>query len=151
MQKTNKMLKIKSEVPQNGKINKVMGKDAKSQQNGKLSGLNRLPIRMEVKPLSINQCWQGRRFKTDAYKKYEAVLLMTLPKMDLPEPPYQIYFKFGFSSASSDYDNCIKGTQDILSKKYKFNDKLIKRAVIDIEAVKKGSEFFEFKIDNLKQ
>lgn len=147
MQKTNKMLEIKAEVPQNGKINKVMGKE----QNGKLSGLNRLPIRMEVKPLSINQCWQGRRFKTDAYKKYEAVLLMTLPKMDLPEPPYQIYFKFGFSSASSDYDNCIKGTQDILSKKYKFNDKLIKRAVIDIESVKKGSEFFEFKIDNLKQ
>lgn len=151
MQKTNKMLEIKAEVPQNGKINKVMGKDVKRQQNGKLSGLNRLPIRMEVKPLSINQCWQGRRFKTDAYKKYEAVLLMTLPNMDLPEPPYQIYFKFGFSSASSDYDNCIKGTQDILSKKYKFNDKLIKRAVIDIESVKKGSEFFEFKIDNLKQ
>lgn len=151
MQKTNKILEIKSEVPQNGKINKVMGKDVKRQQNGKVSGLNRLPIRMEVKPLSINQCWQGKRYKTDAYKKYEAVLLMTLPKMDLPEPPYQIYFKFGFSSASSDYDNCIKGTQDILSKKYKFNDKLIKRAVIDIESVKKGSEFFEFKIDNLKQ
>jgi hypothetical protein len=111
MQKTNKMLEIKSEVPQNGKI-----KDVKRQQNGKLSGLNRLPIRMEVKPLSINQCWQGKRYKTDAYKKYEAVLLMTLPKMDLPEPPYQIYFKFGFSSASSDYANGIKAILNILNK-----------------------------------
>jgi predicted transcriptional regulator with HTH domain len=105
--------------------------------------------RVEIKPLSVNSAWRGRRFKTPEYSKYERDLLFILPRIAMPEPPYQIYFKFGFSSASSDWDNCVKTTQDILSKKYKFNDKLIKRAVVEVEQVKKGYEYFEFKIDNL--
>ena len=67
----------------------------------------------------------------------------------LPLPPYFIHFVFGFSSVSSDWDNCIKTTQDCIAEKYNFNDKLIRRGLVDIEIVPKGKEFFTFKIEHL--
>lgn len=104
---------------------------------------------INIKPLSVNQAWQGRRFKSPKYKYYEENLLKVLPPMDIPNPPYEIYFRFGFSSKSSDWDNACKSTQDIIAKKYKFNDKLIKRAIIDVDYVPKGEEYLEFKIKTL--
>ena len=74
-----------------------------------------------------------------------------LPKLKLPEPPFEIYLRFGFSSASSDFDNPVKPFVDILQKRYKFNDKLIKRAIIEVDQVKKGAEFIEFDFRSLKQ
>ena len=102
--------------------------------------------RVEVKPLSVNSVWKGKRFKTDTYKDYEYKLLFMLPRIKLPEPPYEIFFWFGFSSTLSDWDNPIKPLQDVLSKKYKFNDKLIKKGGAEIELVEKGKEYFEFEI-----
>lgn len=108
--------------------------------------------RINIKPISINESWQGRRFKTEKYKRYEEAVLFMLPKISLPvEPPYEIRFTFGYSSNASDWDNCIKTTQDILSKKYGFNDKLIKRGIVDIVHAPKGEEFFEFEILTLKK
>ena len=107
--------------------------------------------RIEIKPLSVNEAWKGRRFKTDAYKKYERNLTLMLPKkVTIPEPPFVIMLKFGFSSSASDWDNCIKTTQDILAKKYKFNDKLIRKGIVETEIVPKGKEYLEFKIETLK-
>ena len=106
--------------------------------------------KVKIKPLSVNDAWRGRRFKTPEYTKYERALMFILPKnIDIPPPPYQIFLKFGFSSASSDWDNCIKTTQDCLAKKYKFNDKLIRRGVVETEMVKKGKEYFEFNLEPL--
>ena len=107
--------------------------------------------KINIKPLSVNQAFKGRRFKTEAYKKYERDLLFLLPKIELPEPPYQVYYKFGFSSRNSDIDNGVKQLQDILSKKYKFNDRYIFRMVVEKEIVKKGDEFIEFKIETFKE
>ena len=107
--------------------------------------------RVDIKPLSVNEAWQGRRFKSPKYKTYEKNLKMLLPKIILPQPPYEIYFKFGFSNSASDWDNCIKPTQDCIANKYKFNDKLIRRAVIETEIVKKGKEYFEFEIKTLSK
>ena len=42
-----------------------------------------MEVFLNVKPLSVNQCWQGRRYKTKAYKQYEKALLQILPKYDL--------------------------------------------------------------------
>lgn len=105
--------------------------------------------RINIKPLSVNEAWKGKRFKTDKYKEYQKTLLWLLPKMKIPSPPYEIYFKFGFSSSLSDWDNPVKVTQDVLSKKYKFDDKLIRRAIIETEIVKKGKEYIEFEIRTL--
>ena len=108
------------------------------------------PIKVNIKPLSVNDAWKGKRFKTKEYSIYQKNLLLILPsKIDLPEPPYQIYLKFGFSSAHSDWDNPIKPTQDVLAAKYGFNDKLIKKGIVEVESVKKGEEFFEFSINKI--
>lgn len=107
-------------------------------------------IKIHIKPLSVNEAWQGRRFKTQKYKIYEQTLFYLLPKkIDMPLPPFEIYFKFGLSSSLSDWDNPVKPTQDILSKKYKFNDKLIARAVVETEKVEKGKEYIIFNIKSL--
>jgi Holliday junction resolvase RusA-like endonuclease len=107
--------------------------------------------RMNIKPLSCNKAWRGVRYKTDDYKAYEKELLYTLPNIKLPEPPYQIEYIYGYSSESSDWDNAIKQTTDILAKKYQFNDKLIKRGIIEKVIVPKGQEHFEFKITHYKK
>ena len=106
-------------------------------------------IYKNIKPLSVNQCWRGRRFKTDDYKIYEKELLFTLPQLDIPEPPYYVEYEFGFSNSLSDWDNPIKPLQDILQKKYKFNDKDIFEARVRKVKVKKGDEYFKVKIERL--
>lgn len=40
--------------------------------------------------------------------------------------------------------------QDILSKKYGFNDKLIRKAVVETEIVKRGNEYAEFEIRTVR-
>lgn len=108
-------------------------------------------IRIDIKPLSVNEAWKGRRFKTDAYKIYQNTLFWLLPKIKVPDPPFEIHFKFGFSNSLSDWDNPVKPTQDILSKKYGFNDKLIRKAIVETEIVKKGEEYIEFELKTVEQ
>ena len=104
--------------------------------------------KVNIKPLSVNDAWQGRRFKTDLYKQYEHDLAFLLPRLKLPPPPYYIRYIFGVSNAASDFDNPVKPLTDILQKKYGFNDKHIMEAHIKKVIVPKGAEFFEFEILN---
>lgn len=106
-------------------------------------------IKIDIKPMSVNEAWQGKRYKTDAYKLYERTLLFMLPKIKLPEPPFQLEFEFGFSSSRSDWDNPIKPLQDILQKKYDFNDKDVFKAVVTKTKVAKGEDYLKFKISQL--
>lgn len=107
-------------------------------------------IKRKIKLLSVNECWQGKRFKTEAYKAYEYELLLTLPLQKLPQPPYSIYFEFGASNKSADWDNPIKPLQDILQKKYGFNDKDIFEAHVLKKVVAKGAEYFFAKLETFK-
>lgn len=108
-------------------------------------------MKINIKPLSVNQGYQGRRFKTNAHKIWERSVLFLLPKTFIvPDYPLEIHLRFGFSSNSSDYDNAVKFFQDALSKKYGFNDKHIHRAVIEKTIVKPGSEFIEWDLKTLK-
>lgn len=109
-----------------------------------------IPTRINIKPLSVNSCWKGQRFKTDDYKSYEKELMWLLQPIDLPEKPYKITFEFGFSNPASDFDNCVKPLTDILQKRYGFNDKEIVEAYIVKKIVKQGSEYLEFKIETSK-
>src|SRR5258708_7738669 len=109
---------------------------------------NYLEIKKSIKPLSVNTCWQGQRFKTPAYKIYEQELLYTLPQQKVPKPPYHIYFEFGLSNVLSDWDNPVKPLQDILQKKYGFNDKDIIIAQVRKYKVKKGEEYFLVRLSN---
>lgn len=109
-------------------------------------GIEPLEVRQQIKPLSVNDAWQGRRFKTDQYKVYEKTVFYSLPNLKIPKPPYSIYFEFGFSSGGSDFDNPIKPIQDILQKRYDFNDNDIIEAYIKKIKVKKGEEYFKVKL-----
>ena len=103
-----------------------------------------------MKPLSVNEVWQGKRFRTDKYKAYQEQLSYLLRPMKIPAEGYlQIELKWGFSSGNADFDNPVKPFVDCLQKQYGFNDKRIKRAIIDVENVKKGQEFIEFEIRSL--
>lgn len=106
-------------------------------------------IKVSIKPLSVNQAWQGKRFKSPAYKVYEQTLLYMLPKLDLPEPPFKLEMEFGFSNSASDWDNPIKPLQDILQKKYNFNDRDVFEAVIKKVKVLKGEDYLKFNITSL--
>lgn len=107
--------------------------------------------RVDLKPLSVNECWQGKRFKTKRYKEYEKILLIMLPKIELPDPPYRVYYEFGFSSASCDLDNPIKPLQDVLQKKYGFDDKHIFGMTAKRVKVKKGDEYIIFDIKTCEE
>ena len=101
---------------------------------------------LKIFPLSGNKAWQGKRFKTPLYKKYEKECLLMLKKQKLPEPPYTIIYEFGFSNNASDIDNPTKPFTDILSKKFGFNDKHVKRMILEKVIVPKGKEYVKFSI-----
>lgn len=109
-----------------------------------------LLINIEVKPLSVNQCWQGKRFKTPKYKSYERDVLLLLPKIKQDfNGNLKINIIFGFSSKLADIDNPVKPILDILQKKYEFNDRDIYELNLKKEIVKKGNEFINIKIEKL--
>jgi Holliday junction resolvase RusA-like endonuclease len=101
---------------------------------------------LDIKPLSVNQAWQGKRFKTPAYKKYQADILSILRPLDVPKGYIELSLVFGFSSKCADFDNPVKPFVDCLQKKYGFNDNKVKRCTIEVKHVKKGKEFIEFEI-----
>lgn len=103
-------------------------------------------MKVNIKPLSTNRCWQGRRFKTPMYKAYEQELLLTLPRIKVPNGKITAIYFVGYSNLLSDIDNFIKPFQDILQKKYNFNDKMIYRMIVEKEIVEKGKEYITFEL-----
>lgn len=103
--------------------------------------------KINIKPLSVNEVWQGKRFKTTAYKSYEKSLLLLLPNFEIPKGKLKIYFEFGFSNSQSDIDNPVKPILDILQKKYGFNDSQVYEMNVKKEIVKKGSEYIKIEIE----
>lgn len=106
-------------------------------------------VKIDIVPLSVNEAWKGRRFKTKAYKQYEHDLLYLLPRVKMPSPPYKIYLEFGFSNSMSDFDNPVKPFLDILQKKYNINDRHIMDAHIKKIIVLKGKEYILFNINSI--
>ena len=56
--------------------------------------------------------------------------MYTLPNYEINYDKYYIICIFNFSSNRADWDNPIKPLQDILQKKYKFNDCNITNALV---------------------
>lgn len=108
-------------------------------------------LNIPMKPLSVNEAWQGRRYKTDAYKAYEMEMLLRLPKGQLPAPPYRVRYEFGFSNRQADFDNPCKPIGDILQKKYGFNDNEIYEAVIRKKVVPRGHEYIRVNIEHMEE
>ena len=99
---------------------------------------------IKIKPLCVNQCWQGRRFKTPKYKAYEKELLLKLPKLDIPKGLIEIEIIFHLKNKLFDIDNGVKPFLDILQKKYGFNDRDIYK--MNVTKTISKEEGIEFKI-----
>lgn len=100
---------------------------------------------IKIKLLSVNEAWQGRRFKTRKYKVFERELFYILPDITIPEGKLELSITVGISSGNADIDNIAKPAIDVMQKRYDFNDKRIHRLVLEKQIVKKGDEYFTFK------
>lgn len=103
-------------------------------------------ITVKIRPLTVNQAWQGRRFKTPAYSAYEKELFYLLPPCSIPGGDLEVFYEFGLSSSLADWDNPIKPMQDVLQKRYRFDDRRIVRAEVVKVKVDRGQEYIKFEI-----
>lgn len=94
---------------------------------------------LNIKPISINSCFQGRRYKTKKYDKYIYDVLSMLPMINVPKTPLKLTLVAHISKLS-DLDNICKPILDILVKKYGFDDRDIYEIQMFKVLAKKGQE-----------
>jgi Holliday junction resolvase RusA-like endonuclease len=108
--------------------------------------------KVNIKPLSVNSAFKGRRFKTKEYDVFIKSVLFMLPKLKISDKDdLKLFVTFGYSSKTSDLDNGLKTFIDCLVKKYGFDDRNIYEIVAKKKIVKKGEEYIEFNIETLKE
>jgi Holliday junction resolvase RusA-like endonuclease len=104
---------------------------------------------VNIKPLSVNKIFQGRRFISPEYKAWSKLAMLLIPKVKVPEGNLHLILEFGFSNAASDLDNPQKPFIDLLQKRLLFNDKRIYKITAEKKIVKKGAEYIKFSILSL--
>ena len=103
-----------------------------------------IQFKVNIKPLSANSAWKGRRIKSDDYKQFERSMHYLTPKGKVdPDKMLRVEIFFGFSNMASDIDNPLKMTIDFCQKKFSFNDKNIFELNVRKCIVSKGQEFIE--------
>ena len=111
-----------------------------------------IALEVGIKALSVNEAFQGRRYKTAKFKDFEAQVNLLLPRRKTPmRGQVEISYTFFLTNASrTDVDNLIKCFQDILVKKnYIEDDRKIYR--IHAEKVAHSSDFIHFAIQPYKK
>ena len=102
-------------------------------------------INLNIKALSINKAFQGRRFKTPEYNKFISNMMLLLPKLkDVPTKDIRLKIEFGYSSKLSDIDNGLKTFLDCLVKKYNFDDRYIIELFVTKKIVEKQKDYIKF-------
>lgn len=101
---------------------------------------------VSIKPLSVNEAWKGRRFKTFDYKRFERDSLFVLPAGKVSSGQLSVELTFYFSNSAQDIDGPVKLCLDILQKKYGFNDKEVYELNVKKYIVPKGMERWCFDI-----
>jgi Holliday junction resolvase RusA-like endonuclease len=108
-------------------------------------------IHIDVKPLSANLMYNGRKVKSYKYRNYEKTLLPLLPnELEVPEGKIHLVVKVGMSSKLSDLDNVLKPFIDCLQLKYSFNDKWIYKLTATKKDVPKVKEYIKFELRGIK-
>jgi Holliday junction resolvase RusA-like endonuclease len=105
--------------------------------------------KINIKALSVNRSYQGRRFATPELKAYKQELMYLLPKLKIPKGKLSVLYIFGVSSKLADLDNNIKAFQDTLCEKYGFNDRDIYSLSAIKEIAPKGKEYIRFEIGRI--
>jgi len=83
-------------------------------------------VRIEIKPLSVNSAFKGKRFKTKEYDQFIKSVLWLLPNNIKVNPTayLKLNIVFGYSTRAADIDNGLKTILDCLVKKYGFDSVL---------------------------
>ena len=106
--------------------------------------------KVNIKPLSINEAFQGRRFKTGKCKAFIRSFAIQLKGKTIgKDEMLRVDLFFGFSNIGSDLDNPVKVILDVFQKKYRFNDSQVYELNIRKCKVDIGKEFIEFGIFKL--
>jgi len=102
-------------------------------------------ITLNIKPLSVNKQYKGRKWPTDELKAYKREMPLLLP-IDLQLPPNKLVllFRFHFKRKASDVDNCCKAAQDIITNHYGVDDKEIFMTMNEKIVNSKEPEYLEF-------
>ena len=108
------------------------------------------------KPLSVNEAYQGRRFRTKKYLQFTQRVQALLTKLRPRKPPEgekYAHYQWGVSNNGADIDNPTKTFQDVLFDFWgiKTKDHTINFMVLEKHKVKKGKEFIGFKVGSRQQ
>jgi Holliday junction resolvase RusA-like endonuclease len=110
---------------------------------------------INIKPLSVNEAWKGKKFKTDKYKRWINDLLFQMKMTTIPEGKVTVFIQLGFSNALADIDNPVKMILDTVQKKaeargLKFNDYQVYKLLVEKYIVPKGKEYIAIGINPFK-
>lgn len=100
--------------------------------------MDSISLKIDIKPISINYAFQGRRFKTKKCKEYEASLWYRLPKKPMITGDVEVFFDFFLVNyKKTDISNLVKVTEDIIVKKKYIEDD---RKIVKMHLSKKKSD-----------
>lgn len=105
---------------------------------------------VKIKALSINEAWQGRRYKTTKYTKFAedlTIILLTKKKPPIPSGSFCVHYKFHVSNMQTDVDNLIKAFQDVLFRWLGIDDRRIRKLTAEKIKCKKGKEKIEWALE----
>ena len=103
-------------------------------------------ITIQLKALSVNNAWRGRRFKTDDYKQYEADCFKLI-KGEKVEGWVEIKYRFYLKNfGNTDVSNLVKLLEDIIVKCELIDDD---RKVVEFSAKKIKSKEDKIEIELL--
>lgn len=107
-------------------------------------------MRINIKPLSVNEAYTGKRYKTPEYRAYEKHLLLLLRPLKIDsKAKLALFVEFGVSNGGSDGDNPLKPFIDVIQKKHAFNDNRIYRYYIQKVVVNKGEEYIDYLLEEM--
>ena len=100
-------------------------------------------------PLSQNQAWKGKRYKSSDYKQYEKDVTTYLLTLDLPKVKQKekIYLLFEFGTVSrQDLSNNLKLLEDIICRYLGIDDRYTMAIFCRKVITKKVDSFIKFNI-----
>lgn len=103
-------------------------------------------ILIPIKPISVNQCWQGRRFATNKYKDFTKDMLRVMPNQIIVKGNIELKIKLNLKSLlRGDIDNFVKPIVDCVVKKgWIEDDRFIQN--LEVEKMKSKVESIEIEI-----
>lgn len=107
-------------------------------------------IKLEVQPLSINKAFQGRRFKSPDYKRFEIDVCTCLPFSTKDTTKEEVFVRYIFyikNYGNADTFNMEKTLSDMLVKRgYIADDRYIRAGYVRKERVA-SLEYIEINIE----